>query len=394
MERGRALLALLIALEACGKAPGGGAAAVTFGAIFPETASQATTGFGNLHGAQLAVDEINAAGGLLGGTLKLEVRNDGSDPAVGGAAAQDLIDHLHVPAIVGSNTSAVTLAVAEVTDPAHVILMSPAATSPRISTLADDDFVFRTVPSDVLLGQLLSERARALGLARVAVLHEPGPYGTDLGAAFADDFARHGGTITDVVAYMVGRQSYQDVLASIYATHPEAILFPAFTADGSQVIRDYVLAFAYQQTFWLFTDGVQNNSFVAAVGGSNFTFRHEGAGPAAATGDAFTTFERAYKAKFDQDPTPRGPHTYDAVYVLALAVVHAGRADATAIRDSLRQVTNPPGMQVGPGQFAEAAAAIQAGTKINSISTSVAMRPPTTSRGASRTARSSSRRRG
>jgi ABC-type branched-subunit amino acid transport system substrate-binding protein len=101
------------------------------------------------------------------------------------------------------------------------------------------------------------------------------------------------------------------------------------------------------------------------VGASNFTFGHEGTGPGIGTGDAFTTYERAYEAKYGEEPGTFSPNDYDAVYLIALAVVHAGHADGTAIRDHLRQVANPPGMTFGPGQFAEAAAAIKAGVKIN-----------------------------
>src|SRR5260370_20857867 len=136
-------IAFLFGVDAWTSTPGAGAAAVTFGAIFPEPGSQATPGLGNLHGALLAVEEINAAGGLLGGPLTLANRADRGNPAAGAAAAHELVDQLHVPAIVGSNTSAVTLALAAVTIPAHVVLISPAATTPEITTLEDDGFVFR-----------------------------------------------------------------------------------------------------------------------------------------------------------------------------------------------------------------------------------------------------------
>jgi len=343
-----------------------GPVSVTFGAIYTETGSLASSTTQQLRAARLGVAEINAAGGVLGGSLALDVRNDNQDPTLAVTAAHELIEQVHVPAIIGVDTSGSAVAVSAVAIPAQVVEMSGSATSPEITTLLDNDFVFRTASPDTRQAQLLSERARAHGFSRVAVIHEPGPYGRGLGSTFALDFAMNGGTVTDVVAYSQSRSSYQELLASVYEKEPEAILLVAYPIDGAQIIKDYVSAFAFHQTFWFFTDGTDAPSFVTTVGASNFTFQHEGTGPGTSSGDAFTTFENAFKVAYGvKELVIYTPNDYDAVYLLALAVEHAGRADGAAIRDSLRQVANPPGMIFGPGQFADAAAAIHAGIKIN-----------------------------
>jgi ABC-type branched-subunit amino acid transport system substrate-binding protein len=360
---------VLVGAGACQNGAGGGPSgpvALTLGGIYTETGSLASSGLDSLRGARLAVDEINASGGVLGGPLALEVRNDNQDPSLSASAARELVDQRHVPAIVGADFSNAAIAIAGVAIPAQVVVMSGAATSPELTTLVDNDLVFRTCPPDTLQGQLLSERARVHGFSRVAVIHEPGAYGRGLGFAFALDFAEHGGTLTDVATYSQSRSSYQDLLGSVYAKDPPAILLVAYQTDGGQIINDYLSAFAFHQTFWFFTDGTEDQSFVTTVGASNFTFRHEGTGPGTSTGDAFTTFQNAFRAKYGANY--RGIFTaneYDGVYLVALAAEHAGRADGLAIRDHLRQVANPPGLIVGPGQFAQAIAAIHAGVKIN-----------------------------
>jgi branched-chain amino acid transport system substrate-binding protein len=365
------LLALLVGTGACQTNGGGGArptgaAALTLGAIFTETGPLASSTQDQLRGARLAVDEINAAGGVLGGALAIDERNDNQDPALAITDAHELVDQLHVPAIIGANSSSAAVAISGVTIPAKVVELSGSATSPEITTLVDDDFVFRTAASDTLQAKLLSERARDHGFSRMAVIHEPGAYGRGLGFAFALDFAMNGGTVTDVVAYAQSRTSYQDLLSTVYAQEPEAILLVGFPTDAGQIMKDYVSAFAFHQTFWFFTDGTEAQSFVTTVGASNFTFQHEGTGPGASAGDAFTTFENAFVSKYGaQSEGIYTPNDYDAVYLLALAAAQAGSADSVALRDHLRQVANPPGMTFGPGQFAEAAAAIAMGVKIN-----------------------------
>jgi ABC-type branched-subunit amino acid transport system substrate-binding protein len=362
------MLLLLVATGACqGRASAPGAAgpvAFTLGAIFSETGQRASGAQGELRAARLAVDEINASG-ALGGIIGFAERNDNQDTSLAIEEAHELVDQLHVPAIIGADSSSIAIAISAVTIPAMVVEMSGSSTSPAITTLADNDYVFRTVAPDTQQAQLLSERARSRGFTRVAVIHEPGEYGTGLGFAFALDFAIHGGTITDVMAYGESRPSYRDLLGRVYAKNPEAILQVAYPVDGGQIVHDYVLDFAFHETFWYFSDSQQEQSFITTVGASDFTFGHEGTGPGAATGDALTTYEHAYEAKYGDKPGTFSPNDYDAVYLIALAVVQAGRADGTAIRDHLRQVANPPGMMFGPGQFAEAAAAIRAGVKIN-----------------------------
>jgi len=362
MTRGALLLLVLVGTVACegGKAAG----TITFGSILSLSIASGGLVQNELQAQQLAVDEINAAGGVLGRPLALEVRDDMGQASMAIAAAHDLVLDVHVPAIVGASLSRVTVPVAGFTAPEDVVLMSAASTSPEITTLPDADFVFRTVPPDTQQARLLAERARAHGFSRVAVIYQPDEYGRGLGFEFAIDFIGSGGTITDIVAYTVNVPSYATLLNRVFQKDFDAILLVAQPHDGAQILKDYLAGFSTRRTFWFFTDSTEDPTFPEAVGASSFTFPHEGTGPGTAASDTFTTFEGAYMARFGIEPTRFAPNDYDAVYLLALAVEQAGRADGRAIRDHLREVANPPGMMFGPGQFGDAAAAIQAGAKI------------------------------
>ncbi|HUZ17650.1 MAG TPA: ABC transporter substrate-binding protein, partial [Spirochaetia bacterium] len=115
------------------------------GALLPITGDLQAYGAASLNGIKLAVDEINQQGGVLGGQLSVDVGDTQTKPQAGISAAQRLVSVNNVFGIVGAMSSGVTIPTAQsVTDPAGVALISPASTSPKITDLADNDFLFRT----------------------------------------------------------------------------------------------------------------------------------------------------------------------------------------------------------------------------------------------------------
>jgi branched-chain amino acid transport system substrate-binding protein len=345
---------------------GGNGSKITIGAIMSQTGSLGTIGQQELQAAQLAVDEINAAGGLLGGSsLELLNVDDKSDPMGATDAATTLVNTNHVPAIVGAIASGSTIPASKVASPANVVMISGASTSPQITGMSP--FLFRTCPSDALQGQLIATRAKAQGLTRVAVSYVPGPYGMGLADTFATYFTALGGTVTFNEAYTEGQASYMSLLTSIYATTPEAILLVAYPVDGSQIVKDYNSAFSSKQTMWFFTDATEDVSFVQGVGAANFTFKHEGTGSSAPSGPAYSAYAAAFNNKYGHEPDPGAfaANVYDATYLVALAIQQADKADGPAIQAAMRAVADSPGTAIGPGQWAAALAAIKVGGKVN-----------------------------
>jgi ABC-type branched-subunit amino acid transport system substrate-binding protein len=345
----------------------GPSARVTIGAVVSEAGMLAASGQGSLQAAQLAADEINAAGGVLGGSFVLAFQNDDSDPATIPGIASSLLDRSMVPAVFCCDGSGLTIPMASFAVPAHVVQISGASTAAAITTLADNDLVFRTCPSDALQGQLIAARALARGFTQMAVIYVQNPYGMGLAQGFVTSFTMHGGTVTFNQPIPTGQPSYVQLLSDIFATQPQAILLVAYPLDGAQVIRDYNAGFAFLNAFWYFTDALEVSAFVTAVGESNFTFAHEGTHSGVPAGSAYATYASAYLARYGEpdDPGTYSPNAYDAIYLLALAIEQAGKADSKAIHDHLRAVANPPGMVIGPGQLAAAKQAIKRGVKIN-----------------------------
>jgi branched-chain amino acid transport system substrate-binding protein len=360
------VVVLALWLTACG---GSNKPTITIGALLSQTGALAAIGQEEFQAAQMAVDEINAGGGVLGSDLTLVNADDGSDSTRAASAAMSLISGSKVQAILGGLGSGSTINASTVTIPADTVLISGSSTSPAITTLNDNGTVFRTCASDALQGELLAKRARAKGFDSVAVIWIPGPYGQGLSQQFVDSFTQAGGTVSFNQMYTEGQQSYASLLTSVYAATPapQAILLVAYAVDGSQIIKDYNSAFAAKQTFWFFTDGLEDPTFVGSVGASNFSFQHEGTGPSTPDTPAYASYASSFMAKYGRkaDPGTFSPNVYDATYLLALAMEVGGASDGATIKTHLQAVASPPGMTIGPGQWAQARAALTGGGDVD-----------------------------
>ncbi len=367
MAPSRALVMLLaITLAAC-KPPE--RPKIQLGAILSTTGALASVGYQQLQAALLAVDQVNAAGGVLGQELELVHKDDGTEEDRGGPAAQALAD-LHVPVVFGAAGSAISLKASEVLVPANIVLISASSTTPLLSTASDDGLVFRTCPSDALQGKLLAKRARMLGHSRVALVYLPGAYGEGLASAFSQAFVAAGGQAPAFnQQYTTGQSSYTTLLRDLYqayATPPDAVVLVAYPLDGAQIVNDYNRSFSDKQSFWFFTDATEDVAFVSAVTGSGFSFNHEGTGPGTPSGASYDAFRDAYHAQFGEWPQAGSfaVNAYDAVFLVALAMEAGGASTSAAVKAQLTGVSRG-GTAYGPSQYAQAVQALHEGKDIN-----------------------------
>jgi len=360
-----AAAALGLALASAGCGGDDSFSGISYGAVLSVTGDLANIGNEQLQAAQLAAEEINAKGGVLGKKIRI-VNKDDSTMEDRGKLQAEALAATGVPVIIGAVGSAISLKVSEATTMAGIVQISASSTSPLLSAAADNNYLFRTCPSDALQGKLVAKRAKAKNFTKVAVVHIKGAYGEGLAGAFETEFVAGGGTVTSKTEYLDAQTSYSAMLTTIYQGAPEAIVLVAYPVDGAQIVKDYLSAFSARNTFWFFTDALQDTGFVAGVGGTNFSFQHEATGPATPTGTAYDTFKAAFKARYGRDPSAGtfSPHAYDAVYVTALATEAAGMPVGSLIRDKMSGVSTV-GTKFTPDKYAEAVAAIKAGTDID-----------------------------
>ena len=325
--------------------------------------------------ARLAIREINAAGGVNGQPLDLRVNYDGNnDAAVGVPSAQQLVNS-DIVALIGANSSQVTIPVAEqVTIPANIALISDGATSPAISTLADNNTVYRVAPSDTLQGTLLAKLVWQEGHTSVATFCQNEPYGLGLTQVFVKAFEQLGGTVTaQVVAPLTEDSGYSSEIASLYANGaPGALMLFAFSEQTDNLLREILTAQGSLPPLYgvdanMIPDTLENAPpQIAGMRGTTV-----GADPGT---PQYQHFLAAYTAAVGAVPDPNTENAYDAVYLIALAMEQAGantRPAVLARLDSVSQTGSSSGNTVvGPGQFAAAIADIQAGKTVGYLGAS------------------------
>lgn len=366
------LLALTVALAAPppGRAEAQSRRPVRIGALVPLTGDLAAYGQAARNGILLAVEEINQAGGVLGRTLQPVFADTQTAAQVGVDAANRLVTVDGVIGIVGAFSSGVTVPVAtSVASVYGVVMISPASTAPTLTTLVDNDFLFRTVASDALQGQVLARAARARGYRSVSVLYVNNDYGQGLAEAFEKAFSALGGRVWRMAAYEPGNASYRSDLRAVAGG--EGLLLVGYPENGTTILRQALEEGFFRPGRFLFTDGMKAPEIIAALGARAL----EGAIGTAATAPpesgARHWFTRRYEERFRElPPKPYIDASYDAAFLIALAAEAAGSLDRTAIRDALRRVANPPGEKVGPGDFARARELLRRGADIDYVGAS------------------------
>lgn len=331
------------------------------GALMPMTGDLQAYGEADVTGVQFAVKQINEAGGVNGEEVEVVVADTQTKPQAGVDAAQKLINVDGVDAIVGALSSGVTIPVAKtVTSREGVPQISNASTSPTITTLQDNDFLFRSVPSDAFQGVALAKLVEEKGLTNVGVMYVNNDYGQGLADAFVEAF---GGNVTAPIAFEQGQSSYRGELQRAAGVDAEALLVIGYPESGSVILRQ-ALEGGYFDRF-VFTDGMKAPEIIERIG-ADILEGAFGTVPQAPDSEGRRVFREAYTAEYgDLPPKPYYDTAYDAAFAIALAAEKAGSTDSEAIRDNLRDVANPPGEKILPGEWDKATKLLADGQDIN-----------------------------
>jgi len=299
--------------------------------------------------AKLAFAEVSSSGKLLGGETITPMIGDStcvdSDAAV---AAAELLVSDGVVAIMGADCSGVTGAIAtNVAVPNGVTMVSPSATSPGLTSLADNGLFFRTAPSDAKGGQVLAQVALDRGLTSVAVTYTNNDYGKGLADVFEASFTSGGGTVTAVASHEDGKADYSAEVGVLGSAGGDALVVIGYLDQGG---KGMIQASLDSGSFDLFvlSDGMIGQSIADAIGADlNGSF---GTLPGTQS-DGATKFA---EISGDIDPTaPYAGESYDAAALIALAIEAGGSADRSSIAANIKKVANAPGEQILPGELAK-----------------------------------------
>ncbi len=311
-------------------------------------------------GAQLAFDHVNAQGGLLGGKIISITGDSACDPSVAGPAADKLVNTDQITALVGAFCTGATIGAATAAGiPGNVVQISPSASAPALTTLADNDLVFRTTPSDAFQGVKLADLLTAKGVKDVALTYVNNDYGKGLADVFAAQFAANGGTVSANIAHEDGKADYRAELGQLAATGSQNLVVLAYISGSGLTILQQANE-GGEFTTYFGGDGMIGDA-LAGANVPNFVATRAGA-YAGASADAYIKLA----TEAGQDPAATyAPQAYDAGFLLALAIAKNGNAGREGLSAALRDVAGPPGEKVLPGEWTKAAGLIAAGTDID-----------------------------
>ena len=314
--------------------------------------------------AELALKEASDSGLLLGGETLTPVRADSTcvDSAAGTAAAERLVTADGVAALMGADCSGVTTAIANsVGIPNGVVMVSPSATSPALTTIEDNGYFFRTAPSDARQGEVLAAIVMDRGINTVAISYTNNDYGKGLSDSFSSAFQALGGKVAMTAAHEDGKADYSAEVAALAASGAsELAVFGYLDQGGKGIVQTSLDTGAFDR--FVFADGMMGESIIEAIGdaltGSFGTL------PGSESEGAARFLEVATAAGID-GTAPFTGQSYDAAALIALAMQAAGSADRAAIQAKIMDVANAPGEVILPGEIAKGLQILKDGGEID-----------------------------
>ena len=299
--------------------------------------------------AKLAFQEASDSGALLGGETITVIEGDSTcvDSAAATTVAEGQVSQ-GVVAIMGADCSGVTGAIASnVAVPNGVVMISPSATSPGLTTLDDKGLFFRTAPSDARGGQILADITKDRGIKSVAITYTNNDYGKGLADVYEAAVKAHGISVTVVAAHEDGKADYSAEVGVLASAGGDAVAVIGYLDQGGKGIIQGSIDSGAFDTFIL-SDGMIGNSLTDAFGKSlNKSF---GSLPGS-TGKGAGIFTKVASAAGIDSSGPYTGESYDAAALIVLAIQAGGSADRASIAKNVMAVANGPGKKIYPGQL-------------------------------------------
>ena len=326
---------------------------ITVGVVMELTGPAGEYGQAGAKSVEMAFRDLNDAGGPHGCKLVTDTRDSQSQGNVAVDVANQLVQVKRVPVLIGGIISSVTIPIlTSVTAPAKVVQISPASSSPTLTTLGREGktngIFFRTITSDALQGVAAAKFALDKGFKRIAIIRANNDFGVNLVAEFSKAYKALGGEIVSVTPYNEKQSSYQAEVTAAMAGKPDGLYLVSYPVDGATIARAWISQGGVAK--FLLNDGMNSPDFVQSVGAK---YLNEAYGTSSGTKPTPSTeyFNANYKAFSNIDPTnPAADRSYDAGAIAGLAIAAAQSQDPLAIRDAIFKIVDPKGTPVFAGR--------------------------------------------
>jgi branched-chain amino acid transport system substrate-binding protein len=315
---------------------------IRVGVFLDITGATSIFGIPSRNGIKLAVDEINAAGGINGRRLKIFLEDNQGRPETSKEVAAKLINENKVHAILGDVASSNSLAVAPLVQEAEIPMITHASTNPRVTAVGD--YIFRTCFIDPFQGEAMAKFAfNELKARRVAIFSDiNSDYSKGLTENFSQTFTQLGGKIVAKELYVQSDNDFKAQLYKIKSRKPDAVYLPGYFGQtgiiAKQARRLKMLMPLLggdgwdAPELWKLGGYALNNSYIT----NHFAVDNPSPG--------VQDFIKKYEAEFNEKPDSLAALAYDSVYVLADALRRAGTTDGDLLRDTIAQTKNISGV--------------------------------------------------
>ncbi len=316
--------------------------------------------------AEAAMAEVNASGKALNGWNFVSVRGDSTcvDSAAATTAAEKMVTSDGVKGIIGGDCSGVTGAVLQnVARPNGIVMVSPSATSPALSTAEDDGLFFRTAPSDAREGEVMGDVLMEHGVKSIALTYSNSDYGKGLAESIAAAFTAKGGTVTINAAHEDGKSDYSAEVAALAAAGGDLLVVAGYLDQGGKGVIQASLDSGAFSTFGL-PGGMVGDSLPLAIGAAL-----DGSYGQVAQSDSSGAAMLAEMGKAAATPydatSPYTMESYDAAALIMLAMQATNSTDPKVYGAKIMDIANGPGEKILPGELAKGLELLAAGTAID-----------------------------
>jgi branched-chain amino acid transport system substrate-binding protein len=314
--------------------PAGGGSTIKVGQYASLTGSEAAFGRSSDEGTQVAIEEVNKAGGVLGKQIELITEDNRTQAGESATIVKKFISRDQVVAVLGEVATGRSLEAAPICQAAGVPMITPSSTNPRVTEFGD--YIFRVCFTDPFQGRVLAGFAfNTLKARKVAILSDvSSAYSVGLSQLFKEPFLAMGGQVVSEQKYASRDKDFKAQLTAIKASEPDAICVPGYYTEAGLIIRQ---ARDLGITIPIFGgDGWEAPELIEIAGGDALknTFYSTHFSPVQDS-PAVKKFVAAYRAKFNKTPDAMAALGYDSAIALAEAIKKAGSTDGTKLRDAL-----------------------------------------------------------